>query len=86
MSETVLNPADVSQQSRGGDVEAVTWALASLPACEREAFRLFYEQSLSVRAIAARMHVPRATARGWVHSARERLRGAVCPRGGEERS
>ncbi len=49
-------------------------ALQCLAESEREAFLLFYEQDLSIRAISDRLGRPAGTVKSWLHRARERLR------------
>lgn len=50
--------------------EELDLALRQLPDCQREAFRLFHEQSLSYAEIADRMNCPLGTVKTWVHRAR----------------
>jgi RNA polymerase sigma-70 factor (ECF subfamily) len=53
--------------------EEVDLALAQIPACQRRAFELFHEQSMSYAEIARELSCPIGTAKTWVHRARVRV-------------
>jgi RNA polymerase sigma-70 factor (ECF subfamily) len=53
--------------------EELCLALAQIPACQRRAFELFHEQSLSYAEIAERLDCPIGTAKTWVHRARGKV-------------
>ena len=48
-------------------------ALAQIPTCQRDAFRLFHERSLSYADIASEMGCPIGTVKTWVHRARGKV-------------
>ena len=50
--------------------EELDLALTQLPDCQRTAFELFHQRSLSYAEIAAEMKCPEGTAKTWVHRAR----------------
>lgn len=60
---------------RDADVlrEELTLALAEIPECQRTAFELFHEQTLSYVEIAERLDCPIGTAKTWVHRARGKV-------------
>ncbi len=82
---------------RDADVlrEELTLALAEIPECQRKAFELFHEQTLSYAEIAERLRCPVGTAKTWVHRARGKViqrlqqrevvagRQSAPPKGGE---
>ena len=59
-------------------------ALAQIPDCQRRAFELFHENSLSYAEIADALDCPIGPAKTWVHRARREIvlrlkkRGAIC--------
>ena len=53
--------------------EELFLALAEVPECQRRAFDLFHEQSLSYAEIADRLDCPIGTAKTWVHRARGKV-------------
>ena len=62
---------DALQQSAAESLrEELDRALQQLPACQREAFRLFHDQTLSYAEIAQRLNCPLGTVKTWVHRAR----------------
>ena len=50
--------------------EELNLALAQIPECQRRAFELFHERSLSYAQIAEQLDCPIGTAKTWVHRAR----------------
>jgi len=53
--------------------EEVELALAQIPACQRRAFELFHEHSMSYAEIAQELSCPVGTVKTWVHRARGRV-------------
>lgn len=53
--------------------EELSLALSQVPACQRRAFELFHEQTLSYAEIAERLNCPVGTVKTWVHRARTKL-------------
>jgi RNA polymerase sigma-70 factor (ECF subfamily) len=53
--------------------EELERALELLPECQRKAFQLFHEQSLSYAQIAETLQCPLGTVKTWVHRARSRI-------------
>ena len=53
--------------------EELNLALMQVPECQRHAFRLFHEQSLSYAEIADVLDCPLGTVKTWVHRARVRI-------------
>jgi RNA polymerase sigma-70 factor (ECF subfamily) len=53
--------------------EELSRALSQLPDCQRRAFELFHEYSLSYAEIARRLECPIGTVKTWVHRARGHL-------------
>ena len=53
--------------------EEVDLALAQLPSCQRNAFRLFHDRSLSYADIASELQCPIGTVKTWVHRARSKV-------------
>ena len=54
-------------------------AVRKLPAAERGVFRLFYEEHLSVKAVAERLRMPTGTVKSHLHRARAALARAFAP-------
>ena len=53
--------------------EELSLALQQVPECQRLAFRLFHEQSLSYAEIAEVLNCPLGTVKTWVHRARAKI-------------
>lgn len=53
--------------------EELQLALQHIPHCQRTAFRLFHEQSMSYAEIAVEMDCPLGTVKTWVHRARLKI-------------
>ena len=64
-----------AQQQRAAESlrEELNLALQQLPVCQREAFRLFHEQSFSYAEIAQQLNCPLGTVKTWVHRARANI-------------
>jgi len=65
-------PCDQVRADRDAEVlrEELELALAQIPDCQRMAFELFHQKSLSYAEIARHLNCPEGTVKTWVHRAR----------------
>lgn len=63
----------VNQRDAESLREELKLALMQVPDCQRQAFQLFHEQSLSYAEIAVALNCPLGTVKTWVHRARAKI-------------
>jgi len=79
-----IGDAATADQAADSLREEVNLALSQLPNCQRNAFQLFHERSLSYAEIARELECPIGTVKTWVHRARGKVieqllhRDVVC--------